>query len=115
MEFDKAMQIISTLSMMTAMIYLSFTTKKIVGELVNALDSQRLDFSSLLMHSVDTIKAKSLAERALAESEEKRSDIQVEMLKDAWAVEKESGINVDPIYARTDAGKEINIREYDIL
>ena len=105
----------SIIAQLTTVIYVVSNFRKLVGSIIGDVKDQRTEFCSLLKHSVDTIKAKSLAERVLVETEEKRSDIQLEMLKDAFEQERETGVRVDPIYARTDAGKEINIREYEIL
>ncbi len=105
----------SIIAQLATVVYVVANFRKLIALNMDEARGQRDEFCSLLKHAVDTIKAKSLAERALVETEEKRSDIQIEMLKDAWMEERESGVRVDPIYARTDAGKEINIREYEIL
>lgn len=115
MTSEQHLHVLSLLIQFAATAFVLFTFNKLSRGLIVTLESQRAEFCSLLKHSIDTIKAKSLAERTLAEAEEKRNDVQIEMLKDAMIEERESGAIIDPVYARTDAGTEINIREYDIL
>jgi len=71
----------------------------------------------LLSQTIDNLKAQSLQERVEAKALEKESDVRVEMLKDALKMEQDLLREKveDPVYARSSDGRDIDLRDYEIV
>ena len=92
----------------------------IAGALVNLATSKRLakqaELSAELMkRAIDSLKAQSLEERVQATVGEKEADVRIEMLKDAIHTDSEEETTVEPLFVRTDDGREIDLRDYDVM
>lgn len=75
------------------------------------------DYVELLSQTIDNLKAQSLQERVEAKALEKESDVRVEMLKDALQMEQDllKGKAEEPVFVKTSDGKEIDLRNYEII
>ena len=75
------------------------------------------DYVELLSQTIDNLKAQSLQERVEAKALEKESDVRVEMLKDALKMEQDllREKAEDPVYVRSSDGRDIDLRDYEIV
>ena len=117
MEWHGLFRDFTILFMAMTQLYLAVNFYKVFKIVVQDIKGQRDEFFSLLRHSVDTIKSKSLEERVKAHSAEKQHKVQMELMRDAFSEElkQEKPKEPDPVLAKTEHGIEINMREYDIL
>lgn len=79
-------------------------------------EEHQKEMMELLKHSIDTIKSTSLEERVNAMALEGQHEVQLEMLKDALAQEREmAGGERDPRYAHSEDGTRIDLNEYEVM
>ena len=94
-----------------------YSSLRLSKEVRNEARENRESLTGLLKHSIDTLKSASLEERVNATALEGQHEVQLEMLKDAYEVEKSDGGNSyqDPRYAHSDNGTRIDLNDYEIL
>jgi len=79
------------------------------------LESSKKDYVELLGQTIDNLKAQTLQERVEAKVMEKESDVRIEMLKDAMKATDDAEQEPEPQFVTTTDGREINLRDYDIV
>lgn len=79
------------------------------------LEASKKDYVELLSQTIDNLKAQTLQERVEAKVMEKESDVRIEMLKDAISAGDGTELDHEPQYVTTTDGREINLRDYDIV
>ena len=107
---------IALLVFMASCIGLSFYSSiKMSKDIKEEAGKNRDSMMELLKHSIDTIKSTNLEERVNAVALESEHDVKLQMLKDAYAQEKQMEEERSPQYAHTDEGVKINLNEYEVM
>ena len=111
-----ALLVSSQILALLSIIYFQMTAWRAFRANQEEFRKQRDEYHSLLRHAMDTIKAKSLEERAQAVVAERQHDVQIEMMRDAWAQEKDLEPKEEkPLFVKTVDGGEIDVRDYEVL
>lgn len=93
-----------------------YSSLKLSRDIKGEADKNRDSLMELLRHSIDTIKSTSLEERVNAVALEGQHEVQLEMLKDAYAQEKQTEEKeIEPHFVQTASGDKIDINNYEIL
>jgi uncharacterized membrane protein YccC len=79
------------------------------------LEAAKKDYVELLSQTIDNLKAQTLQERVEAKAIEKETDVRIEMLKDAMKASSEAEQEPEPQFVTTTDGREIDLRDYDIV
>ena len=79
-------------------------------------EEHQKEMMELLKHSIDTIKSTNLEERVNAMALEGQHEVQLEMLKDALAQERDMAEEErGPHYVHTEEGARIDLHDYEVL